>query len=84
MNLLLISRDFCYTDTCLIKSPGRIEVSAWRGNVQGEIMLGIIYLLLAGMLGCEASKMLTGEGVCQVLIVSGSCFRLLLESEHFY
>ena len=25
-------------------------------------MLGIIYLLLAGMLGCEASKMLTGEG----------------------
>ena len=62
MNLLLISRDFCYTDTCLIKSPGRIEVSAWRGNVQGEIMLGIIYLLLAGMLGCEASKMLTGEG----------------------
>jgi len=41
---------------------GRIEVSAWRGNVQGEIMLGIIYLLLAGMLGCEASKMLTGEG----------------------
>ena len=50
MNLLLISRDFCYTDTCLIKSPGRIEVSAWRGNVQGEIMLGIIYLLLAGML----------------------------------
>lgn len=61
MNLLLISRDFCYTDTCLIKSPGR-EVSAWRGNVQGEIMLGIIYLLLAGMLGCEASKMLTGEG----------------------
>ena len=62
MNLLLISRDFCYTDTCLIKSPGRIGVSAWRGNVQGEIMLGIIYLLLAGMLGCEASKMLTGEG----------------------
>ena len=62
MNLLLISRDFCYTDTCLIKSPGRIEVSAWRGYVQGEIMLGIIYLLLAGMLGCEASKMLTGEG----------------------
>ena len=62
MNLLLISRDFCYTDTCLIKSPGRIEVSAWRGNVQGEIMLGIIYMLLAGMLGCEASKMLTGEG----------------------
>lgn len=61
MNLLLISRDFCYTDTCLIKSPGR-EVSAWRGNVQGEIMLGIIYMLLAGMLGCEASKMLTGEG----------------------
>ena len=62
MNLLLISRDFCYTDTCLIKSPGRIGISAWRGNVQGEIMLGIIYLLLAGMLGCEASKMLTGEG----------------------
>ena len=25
-------------------------------------MLGIIYLLLAGMLGCEASKILTGEG----------------------
>lgn len=25
-------------------------------------MLGIIYLLLAGMQGCEASKMLTGEG----------------------
>lgn len=25
-------------------------------------MLGIIYLFLAGMLGCEASKMLTGEG----------------------
>ena len=25
-------------------------------------MLGIIYLILAGMLGCEASKMLTGEG----------------------
>ena len=25
-------------------------------------MLGIIYLLQAGMLGCEASKMLTGEG----------------------
>ena len=24
-------------------------------------MLGIIYLLLAGMLGCEVSKMLTGE-----------------------
>lgn len=62
MNLLLISKDFCYTDTCLLKSPGRIGVSAWRGNVQGEIMLGIIYLLLAGMLGCEASKMLTGEG----------------------
>ena len=62
MNLLLISKDFCYTDTCLIKSPGRIGVSAWWGNVQGEIMLGIIYLLLAGMLGCEASKMLTGEG----------------------
>lgn len=22
MNLLLISKDFCYTDTCLLKSPG--------------------------------------------------------------
>jgi hypothetical protein len=64
VNLLLISRDFCYTDTCLIKSPGRIGISAWRGNVQGEIMLGIIYLLLAGMLGCEASKMLTGGKEC--------------------
>ena len=33
MNLLLISRDFCYTDTCLIKSPGRIEVSVQGKNL---------------------------------------------------
>ena len=34
-------------------------------------MLGIIYLLLAGMLGCEASKMLTGEGLCYILLTTG-------------